>query len=727
MELSSVYDPKQTEERIYKLWEESGFFNPDTIPKKKGGRPFIIILPPPNITGTLHMGHALNATISDILIRWHRMQGDRVAWLPGTDHAGIATHNMVEKELRKEGKTRFDLGREQFLERVWQWKKKYGDIIFSQLRMIGASCDWSRARFTMDPPYAEAVQRAFIHYHEKRLLYRALRTVNWCVRCQTGISDLEVAYKEEDAVLYYIQYGPFILATVRPETKFGDTALAVNPKDARYARYIGAEIEIETLSVAGVLRTPQKVMVKVRVVGDSAVDPQFGTGVIKVTPAHDIIDYEIAERHRLPMTQVIDDRGRMNDRAGKYAGMKVAEARKKIVDDLRVTGLLIKEEPYRHNLAVCSRCGSAIEPLPSWQWFLKMGDLAKKAAAVARSGKIKIIPKNFEKMYFDWLDTMRDWCVSRQLWWGHQLPVYFCKNKREISNDQFSMSHKEVELKADYVVSIKKPDQCPFCKNCDMKQSEDVLDTWFSSALWPFAGLSEDDVKRFYPSSVLITARDILNLWVGRMIFSGLEFKNTVPFPAIFIHATVLTTEGKRMSKSLGTGIDPLSLIERYGADATRFGIVWQAMGTQDMHWDEAAVIAGKKMANKVWNAGRFIIGKIQDSKFKIHKDEPKATIEENKKIMAQFKEAKKTVEHYLEKYELGQALHALYDFFWHDFCDAYLEWTKKNESHETQAMLEYIFTGLLKLLHPFMPFVTEELYQKLSLKEKKLLLVEPW
>ena len=422
-----AYDSKITEDRIYKLWQESGYFNPDNLPsaKQKKSKSYAIHLPPPNITGSLHMGHALNATISDILIRYHRMKGEAVVWFPGTDHAGIAAQNVVEKNLKKEGINKWDLGREKFVEKIWEWKNKYGNIIIEQLKKLGASCDWSRLRFTMDADYADWVKKAFIHYYEKGLIFRGRRTINWCPRCGTSLSDLEVNYKEEDAKLYFIQYGPFVLATVRPETKFGDTALAVHPDDKRYKKYIGKEIEIEILDVAGSLDTPAKTKSKIIVVADSVVDPQFGTGVIKVTPAHDITDYEISQRHNLPMKQVIDERGRMNENAGKYAGMKVIEAREKIVADLKATGLLLKEEPYKHNIAVCYRCDTPIEPLPSPQWFVKMEGLAKKALEAVKSGKVKIIPENFEKAYFNWLENIRDWTISRQIWWGHQLPVWY--------------------------------------------------------------------------------------------------------------------------------------------------------------------------------------------------------------------------------------------------------------------------------------------------------------
>ena len=704
------YNAKDAEPRMYALWEQSGFFNPDNLPKNpfdaaQGKQPFAVFLPLPNITGNLHMGHALNAAVTDILIRYYRMKGYDAVWFPGTDHAGIAAQNVVEKELKKEDTTRHKLGREAFIARVWEWKQKYGDIIMGQFKTMGASFDISRSRFTLDPAYAEAVADAFVHYHKQDLLYRAYRTINWCTRCATGISDLEVDYKEEEGVLYYLKYGPFTVATSRPETKFGDTALAVNPVDERYKKYIGTEVEIATLDTAEEGKT---VTVRLPVVGDEAADMAFGTGIIKVTPAHDMADFEIGERHTLPMLQVIDARGKMMN-AGRFDGLKASEAREKVVTELRAAGLVEREEKYTRNLAVCSRCSTAIEPLPSRQWFLKMERLSKATLSALEEGKTNIVPENFAAPYKAWLENTRDWCVSRQLWWGHRLPVWLCAKGKD----------------DDYVVAKEKPATCPFCKECDMTQTEDVCDTWFSSALWPFAGLSESDLKRFYPSQVLITARDIINLWVGRMVFSGLEFMKGVPFKDVFIHGTVLTKDGKRMSKSLGTGIDPLTLVEKYGADATRFGIVWQAMGTQDIRFDEAAVVAGRKFANKIYNASRFVMGRVGTA--------PSASIDMAKAspadilVLGRADATKKAIEAHLAAYEFGQALHALYDFFWHDYCDVYIEEAKNNPSSETDAILYTLLLGSLKLLHPFMPFVTESVWQELPHAEKSLLMVEEW
>lgn len=714
---NKVYDPKLVEEKIYKTWEESGFFNPDNLPDAKEN--YIIYMPLPNITGTLHMGHLLNNTIQDVLIRCERMRGKRALYFPGTDHAGIATQYAVEKELKKKGISRWDLGREKFVEKVWEWKNQYGNLILEQLRKIGVSADWSRTRFTMDPAYSRDVIKAFIHYHKKGLIYRGLRTVNWCPRCATSLSELELEYTDEKASLYYIKYGPFALATVRPETKFGDTALAVNPRDKRYKKYVGKTLEVDSLSTDGDLNKPSPKKIKLRIVADEAVDPKFGTGVVKVTPAHDITDFEIAERHKLPMTQVISLDGRMNERAGKYAGMKVLEARKKIMEDLKAVGLMGKIEPYEHRVAKCYRCGSTIEPLPSKQWFIKMKDLAEMAEKAVKSGKVKITPKNFEKPYFAWLLGIRDWTVSRQIWWGHQLPVWFCLASRDLAQPDKTQPEK-------FVVAQEKPKTCPFCKKCGMTQSEDVLDTWFSSALWPFAGLSESDLKKYYPGSTLITARDILNLWVARMIFSGLEFKGEVPFQKVFIHGTILTREGKRMSKSLGTGIDPLHYIDQYGADATRFAIIWQASG-QDIHWDETAVVAGRKFTNKIWNASRFVLEKTGSAKTGSASVKPQTS--EDKKIMKALDLAREGIGKNIEKFEFSKALRQIYEFFWHDFCDKYLETSKKQLSGETEEttrlILLHVLTESLKILHPFMPFITEEIYQKLPVPKKKFLMIE--
>jgi len=691
MNLPKAYNPKTVEDKIYRLWLKSGFFNPDKLPKCHK-KPYTIVIPPPNITGELHMGHALNVTIQDILIRWKRMQGFKTLWLPGTDHAGIATQNVVEKELKKEGKTRFDLGPELFVKRVWKWKRKYGNIILNQFKKLGASCDWSRTRFTMDKDYSQAVKQAFLHYYKKGWIYRGERTVNWCSRCSTSLSDLEIEYQEEPTKLYYIKYGPITIATVRPETKLGDTAVAVNPKDPRYKKYIGKTINIQT--VLG--------KAKMKVIGDSLVDMNFGTGAMKVTPAHDIHDFELGEKYGLDRKQVIGPDGRMTKLAKKYAGMTVNEARKQIVEDMKKIGILEKTEPYIHNIARCYRCNTVLEPILSNQWFLKMKELAKMAEIPVRKSKTKFYPKSFEKPYFDWLKNIKDWCISRQIWWGHKIPI------------------KGRPAKGGY---------------------PDVLDTWFSSALWPFATLGwpgkTKDLKIFYPTDVLSTARDIINLWVARMIFSGMEFMKKIPFKDVYIHATILTREGKRMSKSLGTGVDPINLIEEYGADATRFGIAYQIMGGQDIRFVKDNILMGKKFCNKIWNASRFI---LMNKPRRIYADlNADKTLMKNltandKRILKSLDKTTKSVNKDLENFRFGKVAHTLYDFFWHDFCDIYIEISKKQraknkeQKERTEKILLYVLLTSLKLLQPFIPFVTEEIYQKLPIKNKKeCLMIEKW
>lgn len=729
--ITGAYEPKETESKIYEKWEKSGYFNPDNLSLKKGAKNYIVYMPLPNVTGTLHMGHALNNTIQDIVIRYYRMNGYKTLWFPGTDHAGIATQFVVEKELKKRGISRFELGREKFIEKVWEWKNQYGNTIIGQLKKLGVSCDWSRIRFTMDENYAKDVQDAFVHYHEKGLLYRGKRVVNWCPRCGTSLSELELEYKDEKSFLYYIKYGPFTLATTRPETKFGDTGLAVNPRDLRYKDYVGKELEIESLDTSGTLDIPLKKKNKIIVVADDAVDMEFGTGVVKVTPAHDMVDFEIGGRHNLPVIQIIDENGRMNECAGKYGGMKTGDARKKVIEDLKTVGLLEKEEEYDHRVAICYRCGHVIEPIPSLQWFLKMSDLAKNALHAVKSGKVKIIPNNFEKKYFDWLENIRDWTISRQIWWGHRLPVWQCKCQTA-GNSKFEIRNSKLhqEQKDDFIVSIEKPKQkCTTC-NSEYEQVPDVLDTWFSSALWPCAGLSESDLKNYYPGTTLITARDILNLWVARMIYSGIEFKKELPFTNVFINGTILTKDGKRMSKSLGTGIDPLKYIDQYGADATRFGIMWQATG-QDIRWDETAITAGKKFANKLWNASRFVLQQTEHLKQKTEDITP--ITEADKKILSALKEIKKNVKKDIEEFEFSRPLHNAYDFFWHEFCDVYLETSKeqiKDEklSENTKIILLHVLLSSLKMFHPFIPFVTEEIYSYIPLENKKeYLMIEEW
>ncbi len=709
--MEKSYNPKLVEEKIYKFWLKTKYFNPDKLPKTYKSKPyFTTLLPPPNITGSLHLGHALNSTIIDILIRYNRLNGKRAVCLPGTDHAGIATQNVVEKKLKQQNQTRFDIGREKFIQLVWKWKNKYGEIILEQLKKLGLSADFSRNRFTMDEKYSKQVQQAFVHYFKKGLIYRKKRVINWCPRCQTSLSDLELKYRQEKTKLYYLRYpiqskankAYVVVATTRPETMLGDTAVAVNPKDKRYQKLIGKAVILPLVNR------------KIKIIAEPRVDPEFGTGAVKVTPAHDLLDAEIGEKNNLEVIQVINQQGRMNENALNYQGQSTQEARVNIVKDLQKQGLIEKIEPYTHNVAVCYRCETKIEPIPSLQWFLKMDDLAKLAKSAVKSGQVKIIPKRFEKIYFDWLNNIKDWCISRQIWWGHRLPVWFCQKNQD-----------------KFVTSLKKPKTCPFCKKCNMQQSNEVLDTWFSSALWPFAGLSKPDLKKFYPSDTLVTARDIINLWVARMIFSGLEFQQKKPFSKVFIHPTILTKEGKRMSKSLGTGIDPLNLIENFGADALRFGIIWQVGTAQDIHWDETAVVAGKKLNNKIWNAARFVLQQLSKH--------PKTSntclnlsslTKADKSILSELRKTKKVVKKYIENFQFGFALRQIYQFFWHKFCDKYIETSKiqirnPKTSKSTKKVLLYVLKETLKILHPFIPFITEEIYQKLpkSLRKRSLMI----
>jgi valyl-tRNA synthetase len=706
MKLEKNYNPKKTEERIYRLWQKSGFFNPDRLPKDYK-KTYTIFLPPPNITGQLHMGHALNAVIQDLLIRWKRLKGFRTLWLPGIDHAGIATQNVVEKELKKEGKTRFDLGREKFIERVWQWKNKYGNIILEQLKKIGCSLDWSRTRFTMDRDYTKAVMTAFKHYYEKGWIYLAKRVVNWCPRCQTSLSDLELEYREEKSKLWYIKYplkdskDYILVATTRPETMLGDVALAVNPTDKRYKTLVGKK------AILPLVRR------EIPIIADKLINPDFGTGVVKVTPAHDLRDYEIGKRHNLEIIQVIDEKGKITREAPSiYQNLSVIEARQKVIEDLKSLNLLEKSEDYTHQLPKCYRCNTTIELIMSEQWFLKMEELAKIAIEAVKSGKVKFVPKRWEKIYFDWLKNIKDWCLSRQIWWGHQIPVWRCQKKES------------------YFVSLEKPKKCPTCEECQAKQIEDVLDTWFSSALWPFATLGwpkeTKDLKIFYPSEVIVTDRGIINLWVARMIFSGLEFRKKIPFKEVYINPTVLTKEGKRMSKSLGIGVDPLELIEKYGADATRFGIIFQVMGGQDMKFGEENIVMGRKFCNKVWNASRFVLEKIKNSNYSLSslKKIKKAKTKADRKILKLLKETEKEIDKDLTNFRFGQAAHKIYNFFWHDFCDFYIEESKKQKNSETKKILLFVLLNSLKILHPFIPFLTEEIYQKLPIKNKKKFLM---
>jgi valyl-tRNA synthetase len=678
-ELPKSYNPKEVEDKIYKLWRDSGFFTPEKTKKTglKGWfqKKFVTAIAPPNITGELHMGHALEYILQDIIVRMKRMQGFEVLWIPGLDHAGIAAQNVVEKELKKEGLNRHDLGKEKFLERMWQWMDKYGGKILEQFKKLGVSVDWSRKRFTMDENYQKAVSQAFNHYKAKGWIYQGHRVINWCPRCQSSISDLEVEYKETKGKLYFIKYEIvnskecIIVATTRPETMLGDTAVAVNPNDERYKNLIGRK---------SILPIQER---KIPIIADESVDMHFGTGAVKVTPAHSFEDFEISQRHNLKVFEVIDKYGKMTKDAGPICeGLKTDECRQKVVEKLKELGLLEKEEDLIHNIGHCERCGTAIEPLYSKQWFLKMKELAELAKKAVKNGSVKIHPQKWEDDIINWLADIRDWNISRQLWWGHKIPI---------------------------------------------KNEEDILDTWFSSALWPFAVLgwpdkNNPDYKNFYPTQYITSARDIRYLWQTRMIFSGLELTGKAPFKDVYIHATVLTKDGKRMSKSLGTGIDPIQLIEKYGADALRFGLASQATKLQDLKFGEDLMVMGRKFSNKLWNIARYVLMKTGDGgQWKLKNPHTNITAEIDGISTYMTKN--------IEDYNFAEAANAVYKFVWHEFADKYIEETKNKDDNKIKESLIYVLTNSLKLLHPFMPFITEEIWSKLPIRNKKLLLIENW
>ncbi len=673
-ELPKAYEPKEVEEKIYKLWEKGGFFMP-----QGRGKPFVVAIPPPNITGSLHMGHALNNTIQDVITRYRRMTGVPTLWVPGTDHAGIATQNVVEKELKKEGLTRHDLGREKFIERVWQWKEKYGNLILEQLKKLGCSCDWSRTRFTLDKDYVKAVETAFLHYYKNGWIYQGPRIVNWCPRCSTAISDIEIKYVPHKTKLWYIKYNlksqisnlkSITVATTRPETMLGDTAVAVNPKDKRYKDLIGKKVILPLMNR------------EIPIIADHLVDAEFGTGAVKITPAHDAVDNKIGKTHKLEVINVIGEDGKMTQEAGNYAGLNILEARNKIIEDLKKQNLLEKEEDYEHSLAVCDRCGTPVEPLISKQWFVKMDKLAKPAIKTVKENKIRFIPERYKKVYLDWMENIEDWCISRQLWWGHKIPL---------------------------------------------KGENDTLDTWFSSALWPFATLGwpdkTSDFKKFYPTTLLVTDKGIIFLWVARMIFSSLEFCKTIPFKDVYIHATIFTLEGRRMSKSLGTGIDPLGLIEKYGADATRFGLLYlTSQDQQAIKFSEDAIHASKNFANKLWNINRFLQLSGRTKRFTLN---AKRFTLSDKWILSRLNTIIQQTTKNMEEYKLGEAARQLYDFVWHEYADWYVEISKVKSQISKLNLNPHIFKTILQLLHPFMPFVTEYIWQLNYPKEKPLIISE--
>ena len=694
-ELAKSYDPKDFEERIYKYWNEGGCFKATPDSKKK---PYTIVIPPPNITGQLHMGHALDETLQDILIRFKRMSGYSTLWLPGTDHASIATEAKIVEAMKKDGVTKEDIGRDGFMERAWEWKKQYGGRIVEQLKKLGSSCDWSRERFTMDEGCNKAVREVFVNLYEKGLIYRGERIINWCPHCLTSISDAEVEYEEQAGHFWHLRYkfkdsDEYLeLATTRPETLLGDTAVAVNPNDERYKKYVG-----KTLILPLVHR-------EIPVVADDYVDMEFGTGVVKITPAHDPNDFEVGLRHDLPVINVLTDDAKITEDYPKYAGMDRYEARKAIVKDLEAEGALVKIEDHSHNVGTCYRCGTTVEPRVSKQWFVKMESLAKPAIDAVKKGDTKFVPERFDKIYFHWLENIRDWCISRQLWWGHQIPAFYCDDCGEM------------------VVTKENEAVCPKCGK-KMRQDPDTLDTWFSSALWPFSTLGwpdkTEDLKYFYPTSTLVTGYDIIFFWVVRMMFSGLEHMGEVPFKTVLIHGLVRDEQGRKMSKSLGNGIDPLEVIDKYGADALRFMLANGNSPGNDMRYSDDKVKAARNFANKLWNASRFIMMNLPDD-FEM-KGLPEKLELEDKWVISKFNTLAKEVNENLEKFELGVSASKIYDFIWDVYCDWYIELTKPRiqEGGETaksaQAVLVWVMSGMLKLLHPFMPYITEEIWQVLT------------
>lgn len=692
-ELAKAYEPREVEDRIYDFWLQGGYFHAEVDPEKK---PYTIVIPPPNITGQLHMGHALDETIQDILIRFKRMQGYSALWLPGTDHASIATEAKIVEAMKKEGLTKEDVGREGFLERAWDWKAKFGGRIVEQLKKLGSSCDWERERFTLDEGCSEAVKEVFVRLYEKGLIYRGERIINWCPHCKTSISDAEVEFDEHDGNFWHLRYpltdgtGELRLATTRPETLLGDTAVAVHPDDERYKAYVGKTV---TLPLVGR---------EIPVVADEYVEMDFGTGVVKITPAHDPNDFEVGLRHNLPVINVMDEGAVINENGGKYQGMTREEARKAIVKDLDEGGYLVKVEPIKHNVGSCYRCGTVVEPRVSKQWFVKMEPLAKPAIDVVREGKIRLIPERMEKIYYNWMENIKDWCISRQLWWGHRIPAWYCEDCDET------------------IVAKETPEKCPKCGGSHLHQDEDTLDTWFSSALWPFSTLGwpekTPELSYFYPTDTLVTGYDIIFFWVARMIFSGLEHMGDIPFKTVFFHGLVRDAQGRKMSKSLGNGIDPIEVIEKYGADALRFTLVTGNSPGNDMRFTEEKLESSRNFANKIWNAARFIHMNIDG--FDVKNELPESLTLEDQWIVSALNTVTKEVTENLEKYELGIAVQKLYDFIWDQFCDWYIELAKtrlmaKDEtSVGARQVLVWTFTSILKLMHPFMPYITEEIWQ---------------
>ena len=705
-ELDKQYSPQNVEDRTYKFWCDHKYFHAEVNPDKK---PYTIVIPPPNITGQLHMGHALDETLQDILIRWRRMEGYETLWLPGTDHASIATEAKIVEAMRKEGITKEEIGREKFLERAWEWKAQYGGRIVEQLKKLGSSCDWDRERFTLDEGCSKAVREVFCKLYDKGLIYRGERIINWCPHCLTSISDAEVEYEDQAGHFWHLRYpfkdgsGYLELATTRPETLLGDTAVAVNPNDERYKDMVG-----KTLILPIVHR-------EIPVIADDYVDIEFGTGVVKITPAHDPNDFEVGLRHNLEVINVLTPDAKIVDDYPKYAGMDRYEARKAIVEDLQAEGALVEIEDYSHNVGTCYRCGTTVEPRVSKQWFVKMEPLAKPAVEVVRNGEVKFVPERFDKTYFHWMENIKDWCISRQLWWGHRIPAYYCDDCGEV------------------MVSAQEVHTCSKCGGHHVHQDPDTLDTWFSSALWPFSTLGyPDDTKEleyFYPTDTLVTGYDIIFFWVARMIFSGVEHMGQVPFHTVLIHGLVRDAQGRKMSKSLGNGIDPLLVIDQYGADALRFTLATGNAPGNDMRFSDEKVKASRNFANKLWNAARFVLMYLGNDYS--YPGLPKDLAIEDKWILSKVNTLAKEVTDNLERFELGIAVAKLYDFIWDVFCDWYIEIAKirlqSGEGADTaKAVLVYVLTDILKLLHPFMPFITEEIYQAIP-HDTESIMISKW
>ena len=706
-ELAKAYEPKEVEDRIYDFWMKGKYFHAEVDPKKK---PYTIVIPPPNITGQLHLGHAMDETLQDTLIRWRRMQGYSALWLPGTDHASIATEAKIVEAMRKEGITKEEIGREKFLERAWAWKDQYGGRIVEQLKKLGSSCDWDRLRFTMDEGCNKAVNHVFKKLYDKGLIYRGERIINWCPHCKTSISDAEVVFEEKEGSFWHLRYplsdgsGYIELATTRPETMLGDTAVAVHPDDERYKALVGKTVILPLVNK------------EIPIIADSYVEQDFGTGVVKITPAHDPNDFEVGLRHNLPVINVMDDGGVINENGGKYAGMPALEARKQIVKDLDEAGFLIKIEPIKHNVGTCYRCGTVVEPRVSTQWFVKMEPLAKPAIDAVKDGDIRFIPERMDKVYYNWMENIKDWCISRQLWWGHQIPAWYCEC-------------------GETIVSETVPTVCPKCGGTHLTRDPDTLDTWFSSALWPFSTLgwpdNTEELKYFYPTNTLVTGYDIIFFWVARMIFSGLEHMGEVPFNTVFFHGLIRDAQGRKMSKSLGNGVDPLDVISVYGADALRFTLVTGNSPGNDLRFSEEKVSASRNFANKIWNAARFTLMNIEGKD--IDCALPKKLYTSDKWILNRFNNVTAAVTENLEKFELGMAVSKLYDFIWDDFCDWYIELAKirmngadEESADSARRVLVWTMSNTLKLLHPFMPYITEEIWQTLP-HDGEALIVAKW